>query len=83
MDTQSYTTSIYIYNANFMGEMSYRPFGLARNASYYVYCTKLALKYSHSLFCIPASAGCPKQDFQPNFIRVLRPDMTFWVWFSK
>ena len=30
-----------------------------------------------------ASAGCPKQGFQCNFIRILRPDMTFWVWFSK
>ncbi len=42
-------------------------FGLAQNASYYyVYCTKLTLKYGHSLFRIPASAGCPKQGFQCN-----------------
>ncbi len=27
-----------------------------------------------------ASAGCSQQG---NFIRVLQPDMTFWVWFSK
>ncbi len=26
----------------------------------YVYCTKLTLKYGHSLFRLPASAGCPK-----------------------
>ncbi len=26
----------------------------------YVYCTKLTLKYGHSLFCLPPSAGCPK-----------------------
>ncbi len=26
-----------------------------------VYCTKLTLRYGHSLFRLPASAGCPKQ----------------------
>ena len=26
----------------------------------YVYCTKLTLKYGHSLFRLPASADCPK-----------------------
>ena len=50
----------------------YRPFGLARNASYnYVFCTKLTLKNGHSLFCLPASAGCPKQGFQYSFIRII------------
>ena len=53
---------------------------MARNASYNIMFTahaKLTLKYGHSLFRLLASAGCPKQDFQCNFIRVLRPDMTF------
>ncbi len=41
------------------------------------------LHKTHPEVRIPASAGCPKQGFQCNFIRVLRPDMTFGVWFSK
>ncbi len=34
---------------------------------------------------IPFTGQCwlPQQGFQCNFIRILRPDMTFWVWFSK
>ncbi len=57
------------------GHLDIPAIGLARNASY-------MFKYGHSLFCLPASAGGPKQGFQCNFIRILRPDMTFWVWFS-
>ncbi len=39
-------------------------------------------EYDHSLFCILASAGCPKLGFQCNVIRLLQPDMTLWVWFA-
>ncbi len=54
----------------------YRPFGLARNASYnYVYCTKLTLKYGHSLFRIPAKV------FNAS-LYMYYGRMTFWVWFS-
>ena len=58
---------------------------LGTECKLYVYCTKLALKYGHSLFRIPASACWLSQTrfFQCNFIRVLRLDMTFEVWFSK
>ncbi len=55
-------------------------FGSARNASYNI-CLLHKTQPQVRPFAIPYTGQC-WPGFQCNFIRLLRPDMTFWVWFG-
>ncbi len=58
------------------------PTSLAQHAHAHFHPSTLTTATRYSIRIL-ASAGCPKLGFQWYFIRLLQPDMTFWVWFGR